>query len=449
MTIRINSNLNGFRGETTIAVASPTLPSQVPDRSLDDFQRDPGGQSVAAKRHVRTTAHRLVSIDVIRGVACLAVIFLHVYNFSGVNSRPSPWRYLFVPCSFGGVGVTVFIVVSGFCIHLGAARVFRLNRNARSSWVSFWKRRFVRLYPPYLAAIALSLAVFALVRASSRIQGFYEITSLPWDIASHVALVHNLFAGFNQGLFNGPFWSLGLEEQLYALYMVFLVSRRYLGPWLVAAIIFLISQTWNLAIQASSVQLFLQGLGPSEPLSLGCWGSWPFSYWFIWVLGAIAAEGYVGTIVLPRWACRPSAAAAFGAAWLLLSILERGLSGPDVESLSSAARRALTCALAFRQAMAGMATFCLINWCCHFRITPGNERGVLKFLAYVGLISYSLYLTHVPILLLGEAFLGLGSDWTGIVLRFAIYPLLSLAFGCLFYFVVERRFLHAAKPRLA
>jgi peptidoglycan/LPS O-acetylase OafA/YrhL len=52
--------------------------------------------------------------------------------------------------TYGHMGVAMFFVVSGFCIHLSHAR-----SNSRS-WVEFSRRRFFRIYPPYL----LSLLVF-------------------------------------------------------------------------------------------------------------------------------------------------------------------------------------------------------------------------------------------------------------------------------------------------
>ena len=53
------------------------------------------------------------------------------------------------PLTYGWSGVSVFFVVSGFCIHLSH------QRNKEKGWLSFANSRFFRIYPPYILAILL------------------------------------------------------------------------------------------------------------------------------------------------------------------------------------------------------------------------------------------------------------------------------------------------------
>src|SRR5438034_621967 len=67
---------------------------------------------------------------------------------------------------FGYLGVPLFFVISGFCIHLPQARLLAARGPAGASpaWRRFFAGRFWRLYPPYLAAIALAFLLLALAQ---------------------------------------------------------------------------------------------------------------------------------------------------------------------------------------------------------------------------------------------------------------------------------------------
>ncbi|HZY87421.1 MAG TPA: acyltransferase family protein, partial [Gemmataceae bacterium] len=97
-----------------------------------------------------TPASRLTAVDALRGLAALGVVFSHVAHPWTVAHSFKGW--LFLPVEFGKQGVTLFLVISGLCIHLGAARALAREEGARCDWRAFWARRFRRLYPPYLAA---------------------------------------------------------------------------------------------------------------------------------------------------------------------------------------------------------------------------------------------------------------------------------------------------------
>ena len=64
----------------------------------------------------------------------------------------------------GYLGVPLFFVISGLCIHLPAARALAAGRSAAPRWREFFRRRFWRLHPPYLAALALAAGLLFATR---------------------------------------------------------------------------------------------------------------------------------------------------------------------------------------------------------------------------------------------------------------------------------------------
>src|SRR5258708_35344259 len=113
----------------------------------------------------RQIPRRLVSLDAVRGFGALWVLSFHISH-----SQPGPigLRYFVtLPFDFAYLAFLLFIVVSGFCIHLSAARSISLSRPPKQKWPEFWRRRFHRLYPPYLFAIAFGLIVRQLTSSTA------------------------------------------------------------------------------------------------------------------------------------------------------------------------------------------------------------------------------------------------------------------------------------------
>src|SRR5580692_6160997 len=119
-----------------------------------------GGDSVTKPKMNGSKKH-LELLDYVRAVAIISVLLFHTLssNFGYGDlpwhgwvrgfSVPSSFLYL-LPFSFGQVGVAIFFVVSGFCIHLSF-------QQQGKDWRSFWIRRFWRIYPAYFAATVVAV----------------------------------------------------------------------------------------------------------------------------------------------------------------------------------------------------------------------------------------------------------------------------------------------------
>ena len=146
--------------------------------------------------------NRLPTLDALRGVASLAVMWFHFslqpYLFSDVINRSG---------KYGWLGVHVFFVISGFVVPYTMVR-------AKFGIPDYWRfllRRITRLDPPYLLTILLIISYRYLLTTTPTYQG------PPFHLPVTQTLLHigylNAFFGYEW--FNPVFWSLAIEFQYY------------------------------------------------------------------------------------------------------------------------------------------------------------------------------------------------------------------------------------------
>jgi peptidoglycan/LPS O-acetylase OafA/YrhL len=220
----------------------------------------------------RMPPKRLVTIDAARGFAALWVLVFHALVYpelpfrGGLLGNMPPWfaaeqpdvrvahwsswaplwrltRRLLEPIAIGDLGVPIFFVVSGFCIHMPLARA---GRAARVNLANYAKRRFWRLYPTHLTAIVGSIALVTLTHVILRSHGYGDAT----PISSLALWAHPLMvqaqlpqtAGYTF-YFNANLWSLETEIQLYVAYLVLWRVPRRIGwfPFLAALTVISVS----------------------------------------------------------------------------------------------------------------------------------------------------------------------------------------------------------------
>ena len=158
-------------------------------------------------------------LDAIRGVAACAVMLQHSLYQSGLlGDWPSKKLTGFIPTwlELGETGVVAFFLVSGFVIP------FSLERTA--NFRLFWIHRAFRIYPLYLCVLAASLIL----------QGtgsFPTIRSLVANLVAHLAFIQEYV---DQKNFVGGSWTLSLELVWYLLISaVFTLSLRRSAYYLV------------------------------------------------------------------------------------------------------------------------------------------------------------------------------------------------------------------------
>jgi peptidoglycan/LPS O-acetylase OafA/YrhL len=252
---------------------NPPSPAAVPEPSAGETP--PTAPDRLGHFHLRR-------IDTLRAVAILMVFLLHWYGYTfGVDhlqwkgmvldpaSGPTLLFYLFYPLSFGWMGVPLFFVISGFCIHASTLK------DGEFRPATFFSRRFWRIYPPYIAAILLAIPLTHADVTSS--------VGRP-HLWSHLLLIHNFKEAWMFQI-NPVFWSIAIEVQLYLLYPVLWWLRKRWG--ILGALKF----TLLLSIVSRLIAAFFL-TDWSEPLAGSVW-SFPTMLWFDWTLGAFLAERYL------------------------------------------------------------------------------------------------------------------------------------------------------------
>jgi peptidoglycan/LPS O-acetylase OafA/YrhL len=158
---------------------------------------------------------RLAGLDGIRGLAALFVVINHVFlrAFHGypVDTAPS-WAGVFI---YGRFAVVVFIVLSGFSLGMAPAR----NGWRLGGVGAFARRRAWRILPPYWAALCFSL-----------VMTWYVVAQPGWPVPTRRSVVVNgllLQDVFAVPSPNRAFWTIAIEAQLYVvLPLLILVLRR-------------------------------------------------------------------------------------------------------------------------------------------------------------------------------------------------------------------------------
>ncbi len=102
--------------------------------------------------------NKLVSIQALRGLAALVVVFYHVAGYELSAGFTNPKAFLEIITQFGFAGVDLFFVISGFIITFVHWNEFG---NIKYLPGFLWKR-FTRIYPLYwicfIAALVLTFA---------------------------------------------------------------------------------------------------------------------------------------------------------------------------------------------------------------------------------------------------------------------------------------------------
>ena len=351
-----------------------------------------------------------------RATAALVVLLNHAYAqfTTPLATEPPSWTVLFRWFMvLGHLAVSVFIVISGFCLMLP---VVRADGVLRGSARDFFRRRARRILPPYYAAMFLSLLlIWTVIGKPTGTLWDIPIDYRPQDLVAHLLLVQDVFG---TGKINYAFWSIAAEWHIYFFFPALVFCWRRFGALTTTLTALVASQLFSLSIQSTRIAranphyfgLFVLGM-------CGAWLARSQSpnavraRKFPWSASALALLGCAAALIL-HWGWTASIAR-----WIWLDPL------------------------------VAAGTLCLLV--ASSQGTPSAVARVFGFrpLVWIGAFSYSLYLVHAPLLQLFWQYvmrpLGLVAQPGAFAfLLLAGCPLIIAAAWC-FFWICERPFLGA------
>lgn len=335
-------------------------------------------------------------IQGLRAVAVIPIVLMH----AGVALLPG-----------GFLGVDVFFVISGYLITRIIAG--EIARDA-FTFLGFYKRRAIRIFPAFMVMILLTTAagmavmirpIFVVNAESAAFSTLFASNIYFWRNTDYFSPSAHIYMYLHT-------WSLAVEEQFYIFYpMLLVVLHRYLKNWVGAAVAMAVIGSFIVSLvfyyHASGWAFFLL---PSRAWQLG--------------LGAMVALNQFP--VVNRLDARAGLAAA-GLAMILTSfvVVDQSWQIPAPWALPASIGAALL-------------------------IAYGTEGPTAKLLSlppvvWIGTISYSLYLWHWPIIVLHNVAVGhLKSAWQIMALIAA-----SVIAGAASYYMVEKPVMHKLRQRPA
>ncbi|AXH32703.1 acyltransferase family protein [Francisella opportunistica] len=332
-------------------------------------------------------------IDGLRALAVLSVIFVHL-DFS-----------LF---SGGYVGVDIFFVISGFLIT--NIIIKELEINGKFCFINFYTRRARRILPALLFVLGISfvLSLWLLNLAKFKVYG--------GSLATAAISLSNIFFYKQAGYFDifsqsSPLlhtWSLGVEEQFYifwpiALLIIFKINKKILIPSI--TVIFLLSLGWSIHRQVTNLSS-LYYLAPFRVFEF-CIGAS-----LVWLLKYKNDKNLILEILC-----------LLGFIFTLYPIFAY-----NSNTLFPSYNALLPCigtALLIYSGAAKFAGYLLRN----------------KIIGFIGLISYSLYLIHWPLIVFVKTYnedIGQAFDLS-ILSKFMVLAS-SILIATLMYYFIEQPF---------
>ena len=290
-------------------------------------------------------------IDGLRALAVVPVVVFH----SGLPIFPG-----------GYVGVDVFFVISGYLI---TSILLEDVQAGKYSVLSFYERRVRRIFPAlFVVLAACSVASFSVMFA-------HELYEFAHSLIAAAFFYSNYFFMFDAGYFAAPsetkpllhIWSLAVEEQFYIVFPIYLYAilrlPRRIALWLTIALL----------LTSLAYSIYLVRAAPADAFF-----SAPSRFWEL-LAGAVLAMVRSERRLSARTGALASVA---GLALILYAVFafSDATAFPGLAALAPVAGSALLIATGTSRA------------------NPVAYVLAWQPVRFIGLISYSLYLWHWPVL---------------------------------------------------
>ena len=354
------------------------------------------------------SGERSQAIEGLRGLAALSVLGFHVWLYR--DERPKPRTELFDRVMFNlHLGLLCFFVLSGFLLWRSFAAA-ALADSGTVGTLPYARRRFARIVPAYWASIAGCLAAYAIVGVDSMIPPLRELPLFLLFLQNYsVSTLMEI---------NPVLWTLGVEMAFYCLLPVLGTAAVMLGrgrAWRQAGLLVVLAAVtfaWNATFHAEkSNEVARKAL----PAYLACFAAGMMVA--LWVESRRRrGESPLRPVATASLFMTGVALVALGGTWKEMPGTLVDLRAPFINFVPSVGFALLVAAVS-----AGSG-----RW--------ARAPGVLP-LAAAGVISYGLYLWHVPVILVMWEMGWLPTD---LAARMAVVLAASIALGWTSWRLVER-----------
>lgn len=359
----------------------------------------------------------LPAVTGLRGVAAGWVLLYHGWQFAHGPKLAVGGIDLTPLLATGYMGVDLFFVLSGFLLGLPFIAARRDPSLPAPSLRRFWANRFRRVLPAYWFQLSLLVVIALLAGTPAFGLG---------DVLAHYGLVFNLER--NDSLVNPVYWSLPVEWDFYLfLPLLALPFRRARG-----------ALGWALLLVAAAIGFRLLCMAAVQQ-----WGADGIAVyrWIIQLPGRID-QFVLGMLAAWAFLALPARGVTRGLAWA-------GLALVLLMSWGAAARgdfitQGIAPWLYWHYSLVALG-FAAIVLAVSQHPRSLLARGLAsRPIAWLGMVSYSLYLWHYPLLQWQQALAPAAwPAWWGVAL---VLPAILLV-SWLSYRLIERPFLGARARR--
>jgi peptidoglycan/LPS O-acetylase OafA/YrhL len=314
-------------------------------------------------------------------------------------------------------GVSFFFVLSGFIL------AYNYGEPRGRSWRDFYVARFARIWPAHIAALALFLVLAAQPLAGLTGDGKHRVGLFFANALMLHSWIPTQEAAFS---FNAASWSISTEFTFYLLFPLIILSKRGRLPWLSL----LMSLALTLGFIGLSAHRNLPLALPVNRISLiGTLLVNPLARLWEFVLGAFAYFAFkaykdrrqpANSVAL--WSGLEACAVGCAVLAMWASIYGRfANAAPD--------------AVRYYIVWAGSApAFCAVILVFAFGRGYLSRVFSTRPLIFLGEISYSLYLVHIPVLVYFTRF---PERFSGKTWAYLVYLGATAAVSCALHFIVE------------
>ena len=348
---------------------------------------------------------RIYGLDILRALAILFVVLGH-----GTYLLPQKLKFFSKMLAFDGV--SLFFVLSGFLIGGILIKLFEKNHINKKILINFWIRRWFRTLPNYFLILIILILLNFSYTANFSFGNTYK----------YFFFSQNLFSAHPQ--FFPEAWSLSIEEWFYLLIPICIFLLIYILKIRIKTS--LILTAFGIIIMVTTFRFIKYNI--VEVGSIHDWGALfrkqVFTRLDSLMYGVIGA--YIQYYYNGKWITHKKTLLLLGILILIIQKASGKLGLISVDSLYFTV---------FSFSLTSFATLCLLP----FLSTLKKGTGLLfKWVTYISLISYSMYLLHLSIVQQWiinriDWSIILDNNYSVVVIKYILYWVITIILSIILY----------------